>query len=37
MGQETITPAVGGRPWDTELVEGLPGRQVRLFNEPNDF
>src|SRR6478609_8338070 len=37
MGQEAIIPAIEGRPWNAELVEGLPGRQMRLFDKPNDF
>src|SRR5690606_2216357 len=37
MGQETIIPAIEGWPRNTELVECLPSRQMRLFDQPDDL
>src|SRR5690606_23452859 len=37
VGHETIIPTVEGRPWNAELVECLPGRKVRLLNDPDDL
>jgi hypothetical protein len=35
--EEAIIPAIEGPPGDAQLIQGLPGRQMRLLDKPDDL